>query len=131
MIKFIWFALLFIAFVFAGCSGAKEVTEIKLRVIKPDVIEDSIKLVTVTDTVIVGNEIVKHDTTTIVKYFPQEKKFYIKVKPDSILIIDTIKTKQIIEKKIETPLLSKLGLVLIGAIVGMILIIIRKEGVFK
>lgn len=113
-----------------GCSSVKEVTEIKARFIQPEIIEDSIKNVTVTDTVIIGTEIIKHDTTTIVKYFPQEKKFYIKVKPDSILIIDTIKTKQIIEKKIETPLLSKLGLVLIGA-AGMILIIIIKKGVFK
>jgi len=116
--------------ILTGCSSVKEVTEIKARFIQPEVIEDSIKDVTVTDTVIIGIETIKHDTTTIVKYFPQEKKFYIKVKPDSIMIIDTIKTKQIIEKKIETPFLSKLGLVLIGAAI-MILIIFISKGAKK
>ena len=109
-----------------GCGATKEVTEIKPVVIHPAVIEDSIRTIIKTDTVIVGVDVIKNDTITIVKYFPKLEKFYIKAKPDSIVYIDTIKSIQTIEKFIETPLLSKIGLVAVGIIIGVIIFFIKK-----
>ena len=103
-----------------GCGSTKEITEIKPVVIHPPVIEDSIKATTKSDTVIIGVDVIKNDTVTIVKYFPKIEKFYVKAKPDSITIWDTVKTTQTIEKLIETPLLSKIGLIFIGAIAMLI-----------
>lgn len=103
-----------------NCGVTKEITEIKPKVIYPPVIEDTIKVIEKADTVIVGAEVIKNDTVTIVKYFPKHDKFYLKVKPDSIIIFDTVKTVQTIEKIIETPLLSKIGLVMIGMIITVI-----------
>ena len=100
-----------------GCGITKEITEIKPVIIKPAVIEDSIKTITKTDTVIVGVDVIKNDTVTIVKYFPKLEKFYVKAKPDSIIFFDTIKTTQTIEKVIETPFLSKIGLVVTGILI--------------
>jgi len=106
--------ILFFLFLMA-CASVNETTEIKNRVIKPETIADSVKVSVKTDTVVVGYEIVKHDTTILVRYFPKKEKFYIKVRPDSIVLYDTVKTKQIIEKKIETPFLSKAGIFFLGA----------------
>lgn len=103
-----------------NCGDSKEIIEIKPKVIYPPVIEDSIKASGKTDTVITGFNIIRNDTVTIVKYFPKLEKFYIKVKPDSIVIFDTVKTMQTIEKNIETPFLSKIGLVMIGFLITII-----------
>jgi len=115
--------LLFLLLV--SCSSTKEVTEIKPRVIKPEIIRDTVKVKEKADTVIIGHEIIKNDTVKLVKYFPKKEKFFIKVKPDSIILYDTIKTKQIIKEEIETPLLSKIGLVALGFFIMLMLIIIR------
>jgi hypothetical protein len=110
-----------------NCGGSKEIIEIKPRVIYPPVIEDTLKVSNKSDSVIVGAIFdsghatsLQKDTTIIVKYFPKEEKFYVKVKPDSIVIMDTIRTVQIKEKNIETPFLSKMGLIMIGIIITVI-----------
>jgi hypothetical protein len=125
-----------------NCSGSKEVIEIKPRVIYPAVIEDTIKAAVKNDSVIIGIEtghpsghspaatgagFQQQDTNIIVKYFPKYEKFYIKVKPDSIIIFDTVKTIQTIERNIETPFLSKVGLVMTGVIIIIIGIILLKK----
>jgi hypothetical protein len=45
-------------------------------------------------------------------------EFYFNMKPDSIVLWDTVKTTQYIKEKVETPFLAKAGLVLIGIILG-------------
>lgn len=110
-----------------GCTATKEITEIKPRVIKPEIIRDTIRVKEKADTVIIGHEIIKNDTIKLVKYFPKKEKFYIKVKPDSIVLYDTIKTTQVIKEVVETPFLSKVGLVAIGFLITVALIIIIKN----
>ena len=117
-----------------NCGNTKEITEIKPKVIYPPVIEDTVRTSIVNDTIVIGTSVesgpaygtgvhappLKTDTMIIIKYFPKLEKFYVKVKPDSIIIFDTVKTTQTIEKNIETPLLSKIGLVMIGIIITII-----------
>jgi hypothetical protein len=125
-----------------NCGNSKEVIEIKPRVIYPAVIEDTIKAAVNNDSVIIGIEtghpsghspaatgagFQQQDTNIIVKYFPKYKKFYIKVKPDSVIVFDTLKTIQTIEKNIETPLLSKMGLVMAGVIITIIGLYLLKK----
>lgn len=85
-----------------GCSSnqrfATKVEEIK---VVPNPIEKELKANSITDTLIVAKEIVNKDTVTIVKYYPIEKKFYLKAKPDTIkfyrvdtLIINNTKIEQ-------------------------------------
>lgn len=69
--------------------------------IAPPVIEDSLKASVITDTVIIANTIYKKDTLITVKYYPKEKKFYIKAKPDTLRFYDTLKTVVIKEKEKE------------------------------
>lgn len=94
-----------------GCSSnqrfATKVEEIK---VVPNPIEKELKADVITDTLIITNEIVNKDTITIVKYYPLEKKFYLKVKPDTIkfyrvdtLIINNTKIEQ--KEKIDYRLL--------------------------
>lgn len=118
---------IFVILLLSACSATKEVTEIKQRVIKPEIIRDTIKVKEKADTVIIGHEIIKNDTIRLVKYFPKKEKFFIKVKPDSIVLYDTIKTTQVIKEVVETPILSKIGLVAIGFILTIALIIIKNK----
>lgn len=127
--------ILLILILLAGCTTTKEITEIKPKVIYPPVIEDSIKAASITDSVITGifvetghtlptgqaGSSLQNDTTIIVKYFPKLEKFYMKAKPDSIVYWDTVHSVQTVEKDIETPLLSKIGLVFIGILITVIL----------
>jgi hypothetical protein len=80
------------------------------------------------DTLLVsGEKVVRTDTVIVVKYFPVEKKFYVKVKPDTIRITHTDTTQVVKQEVIETPLLSKVGLVGIGLILGFGLVyVVRK-----
>jgi hypothetical protein len=110
-----------------NCGSTKEITEIKPMIIHPPVIEDSIKATSNNDSVIVGMIVkngqipyLKNDTIVVVKYFPKLEKFYIKAKPDSIIIMDTLRSVQTIEKITETPFLSKMGLVMAGIIITII-----------
>jgi hypothetical protein len=93
--------LVLILLILNGCSSKTLVTDIQPKFIKPEIIEDTLDAKIVTDTLISTNEVVKKDTVKIVKYFPRDRKFYIKVKPDSILLIDTVKITTIreIERK--------------------------------
>lgn len=114
-----------------GCATSKEITEIKPLVIKPAVIHDTVKAQVVTDTVIIGSDVVKNDTVTLVKYYPKLQKFFVQAKPDSIILFDTVRTTKTIEKIIQTPLLSKLGLFAIGAIIASLLIIVKPWNFIK
>lgn len=112
-------------FIIIGCHPEiRTIEKIKLDTIKiaSPIIEDTLKAKIVTDTIIVADKLNKKDTTIIVKYFPIEKKFYIKAKPDTIKIIDidTLHTTQIIEKENKT---NKILIILLVA--GIIILIIK------
>ena len=87
-------------FLFAGCSPAvRYVESVRVDTVRvvPPVIERELPAQIVTDTVVIGNEIVRTDTVVTVKYFPKEQRFYVKVKPDTVevLRIDTVTQVQI------------------------------------
>lgn len=85
-----------------GCSSNQRfVTEVEEIKVVPNPIEKELKANSITDTLIVAKEIVNKDTVTIVKYYPIEKRFYLKAKPDTIkfyrvdtLIINNTKIEQ-------------------------------------
>ncbi len=133
--------------ILSGCSQTKEVTEIKPRVIQPPVIQDTLPA-DFFDGMFQANKIVDKDTVESIKFIPdtsllrkvkelysQNKslgiklgrigKFNFKMKPDSIVIWDTVKVSKPPDI-IETPLLSKIGLVAIGIIIALIIISIFK-----
>jgi len=95
--------LFFLLFFLVACSPYEHeiITTIKPMTIAPPIIEEILKADIITDTVIIANTIYKNDTVTTVKYFPKEKKFYIKVKPDTIRFFDTLRTVVIKEKQKE------------------------------
>lgn len=77
-----------------GCSGQRIIETVRVDTIKiaSPVIEDSLPAKIITDTVVITNKIVDKDTVIDVRYYPVEKKFYIKAKPDTVTItrLDTI-----------------------------------------
>ncbi|WP_297838060.1 hypothetical protein [Ignavibacterium sp.] len=96
--KFYWFKpillILVLAFILLGCGSTRVVEKVRIDTIKvvSPVIEDSLMAKVITDTVVVTNKIIKKDTVIDVRYYPVDKKFYLKVKPDTVLItkIDTV-----------------------------------------
>lgn len=110
----------------SGCSQAPE-TIIRDRYItlKPEIIHDTVSAVA-TDTLIVATKVIEKDTVAVIKYYPKLKYMDYTITPDTIKLMlrDTI--KQIVEKKIETPLLSKLGLICTGVMVGFAGILLLK-----
>lgn len=123
--------LLIIAIVLfvVGCSGTRVIETIRVDTIRTasPTIEEILDAKTITDTIITSNKIVDKDTVIDVRYYPVEKKFYIKAKPDTVTIIkmDTLTTF-----KVEQPANTK-GYYLIGlialAIVTLLIIITLKK----
>jgi len=115
-----------ILLILAGCSCPQVETIIRPETITviPPVIQDTV-LVAYADTVLVeGHNIVKSDTVIQVKYYPKEKKFFVKTKPDTIRIIkaDTVKITHI-EKNESIPYLK----ILMGIFAIIVLIMIWKR----
>jgi hypothetical protein len=107
---------------FFGCTPKEITTVIKPVAIAPPVIEDSLKASVITDTVIIANTIYKKDTLITVKYYPKEKKFYIKAKPDTIIIMDTVKS-EIVKERVKDRYDSRaMYAYLFGAIMFIIMI---------
>lgn len=115
------FAFVFVLLV--GCSTTRQI-EIKPRAVIPPIIEGKLKAEEVIlnkDTVIIANEIIKKDTVTQIKYFPKTKTFYYKVKPDTVIIMDTVRN-EIIKEKVEEKYNSwAMYAYLFGAIVFIIM----------
>jgi hypothetical protein len=134
------FLTILVGLLFVGCSPTKEITEIKPIVIRPPVIQDSLPA-NFFNNIFQANKIIGKDTVQSIKFIPdsallqkvkelyaQNKKlgiklkageFNFKIKPDSVVYWDTVKTVQTIEKIIETPLLSKIGLIFIGIVLAI------------
>lgn len=77
-----------------GCSGQRIIETVRVDTIKTasPMIEEELEAKAITDTIIMTNKIVERDTVIDVRYYPVEKKFYIKAKPDTVIItrLDTI-----------------------------------------
>lgn len=108
-----------------SCCSTKEITEVKPVVIHPTVIEDTVKVTSRTDSVIIGVETIRNDTVMIVKYFPEYQKFYVKAKPDSILFFDTTHIVEYVTK--EESFWDLKTLLYIGLIVVILTIIILRK----
>ncbi len=108
-------------------TDVTETIKTEARVITPSIIKDSLKAKY--DTLFVhGEKVIKKDTIIQVKYFPKLEKFYIKVKPDSIRVIDTTTVIKRETKIIEKPSIwDELKFVFIGAIVILLLVLFLRR----
>ena len=119
-------------FILIGCGSTETVIQDRtFEAVSPQ-IRDTI-LVSRVDTVSVeGEKIIRTDTVIQVKYFPQTKKFYVNVKPDTVRIVfrdTTVTHKTIVE---QTPFLSKLGIGAIGFLLCVALMVFAWfKGLFK
>jgi len=83
----------------------------------------------VTDTLVEYVKIKGSDTIVKFQYLPAKRLIEYVVKPDTVFfqVRDTLYSTKIEERIIETPFMSKLGLVLAGIALGLIGIAIYKE----
>jgi len=130
---------LFVLFL-AGCGGTREVIDIRPKVIHPPIIQDSLDA-NWADSLFIGVKVKGNDTTQTVKFIPDSSfknvivsefkkskirpksfgQFQIKIKPDSIIIQDTVQITK--PEIIETPFIAKIGIAAIGFIIGVIIVI--------
>lgn len=108
-----------------SCCSTKEITEVKPVVIHPTVIEDTVKVTSRTDSVIIGVETIRNDTVMIIKYFPEYQKFYVKAKPDSIIFYDTTRIIQYLEK--EDTFWDAQMYIVAGLIVVILIVLITRK----
>jgi len=118
--------IMILVFVIVGCSTTRQI-EIKPRAVVPPIIEGELKATVIKDTVIVANEIIRKDTVTQIKYYPKTKTFYYKVKPDTIIIMDTVRT-EIVKEKVEEKYNSW---AMYAYIVGAVMFLIMTYKLFK
>lgn len=108
-----------------GCSGTKVIETVRVDTIRTasPIIEETLDAKTITDTIIVTNKILEKDTIIDVRYYPVEKKFYVKAKPDTVIItrLDTI--AQFITEKSDNH--TFVWYFAIGLIILFIIIIIK------
>jgi hypothetical protein len=116
--------------IISGCTSAPPLIIIKPEIIKPPVITDTLRADTVTDTVVIATEVVRQDTVILIKYYPADQKFYYKIKPDSIIVIDTvvhyIQVDRITETKDYIFLYGFIISVLIIVVISIIILIKKK-----
>lgn len=111
--------------ILVGCGTTRQI-EIKPRAVIPSIIEGKLKAEEVIldkDTVIIANEIVKKDTVTQIRYYPKTKTFYYKVKPDTIIIMDTVRAEIIKEEVKEKYNSWAMYTYLLGAVMFIIMTI--------
>ena len=117
----LWISLLL--FILASCTQHRYVERITVDTIKvaSPVIEDTLAAKVITDTVIIANEIVRTDTVIDVRYYPVGKKFYVKVKPDTVTIFKTDTVSQINIENKSNPIDTIFWIIMIVA--GIVVII--------
>lgn len=124
--------LIYLILLLSSCTTTRYIEKTvgvdTIKVASP-VIEDTLFPKLVTDTVVLTNKIIIKDTikdTVIdIRYFPVEKKFYIKVKPDTITLIriDTVTNTVIKEDK---PFLLEIkNIIILSVVLFVIIFIIR------
>ncbi len=117
------FYLLLIALTVTACTQQRYVERIKVDTIKvaSPVVEDSLTASVVTDTVVIANKSVNTDTVINIKYYPADKKFYVKVKPDTVTIFRTDTVAQVQIENRESPLYMIFWVLIITIVVVIIL----------
>ena len=112
------------ALLFSGCANTKQQTlKEKEYVYMYSPFSDSLQ--GIGDTVVSFQKVIEHDTIWMAQYYPEYKTMKIKGKTDTIKIRSPADTVQkIVEKNLVTPLLSKIGLVFVGMLIGIIIIIV-------
>jgi len=121
--------LIILIFLLIHACSSQPVVLIRPDIVNPPVIEDTIQAHTVSDTAAVAVKVVKKDTVLVIKYFPEQEKFYYYIKPDSIIRIDTVVQIQKTESFSETAntlwfyIITILSLI---TIIAVIYIIIKK-----
>ena len=115
----VFIGLLFAPVFFLACSSTRETVFVRdtVLVVRPDSIEEWLPATWGDSTHTISGEKISHgDTVIVVRYYPVEKRIYVKVKPDSVRIAvrDTLTRVEIVKEVQETPFLSKLGLIFIG-----------------
>lgn len=105
-IAYPWVKILFLVagfvLLFAGCSPTvRYIESVRIDTVRvvPPVIEKELPAKIITDTVIVANVVMGIDTVVDVRYYPVEKKFYVKAKPDTVklLRVDTVSVVRVVE----------------------------------
>lgn len=119
------FIIALLSTLYFSCSCPKQLTEIKPVVVHPEIIEDTVRVTSRTDSVIIGIETIRNDTVMIVKYFPEYQKFYVKAKPDSIIFYDTTRIIQYIEK--EDSFWNAQTYIVAGLIIVILIVLITRK----
>lgn len=127
----IFLSIIIAGFFLAGCGTTTRITDSTETIIKYDtirvpvpVIEDTLEAKT-GPLFIHAEKIVEKDTIIQVKYFPEERKIYIKAKPDTIIVprIDTVQVFNKTEIKEEPSFWEKNFWYIISFLAAIIVII--------
>ena len=121
----LFFLFSFIFFLNSCCSRYVERTDtiISDEIIIPPKIVDTVFVNSIDSIMIEGIKIVEHDTVIQVQYFPKLKKFYINVKPDTIIRKDTVSIITSVTELEEKSWFQVNGLYLIAALIIILLIV--------
>jgi hypothetical protein len=111
----------------SGCGTVVE-TVIKPEIIKVPVpvMTDTIRVTRIDTVMVEAVKIVRGDTVVDIRYYPQEKKVWYKIKPDTITLIHMDTTTTTVIRNIVTPFMSKVGIFFAGATLCFIGFVTRK-----
>lgn len=117
----------------SGCCSGRTTNEVFIRdttyIKVPEIIHGEGKPQFVTDTLIQYSELRGIDTVIKISYLPSKNVIKYVIKPDTVRfsIRDTLYNTKIEEKLIETPIMSKIGLVLAGIAMALVGIAVFRE----
>ena len=127
----LFFVLIAISLV--GCCSGRTTNQVFIRdttyIKVPDLIQGEGTPQIVTDTIIKYSELKGIDTVIQISYLPQKNVIKYVIKPDTVRfsVRDTLYNTKIEEKIIETPIMSKIGLLLAGVAMALVGLAIFKE----
>lgn len=116
-----------------GCSSGRTTNEVFIRdttyIKVPEIIQGSGTPQIVTDTIIKYSEIRGIDTVIQISYLPAKNVIKYVIKPDTVRfqVRDTLYNTKVEKELIETPFLSKIGLIFLGIALTLIGIAIYNE----
>lgn len=114
------YRVLALAFLFAACCPSSEtiIQDKTIPVPVPEINEVLTPITSPMDNPLYAEKVVEKDTVIKIQYVPKENKVYVKVKPDTVRVTyrDTVKVTK--PEIIETPFLSKVGLVATGFVLA-------------
>ncbi|MBX3044906.1 MAG: hypothetical protein KF896_14435 [Ignavibacteriae bacterium] len=125
------FALIVISI--SGCCSGRTTNQVFIRdttyIKVPEIIQGEGTPQIITDTLIEYVKIKDTDTVLKIKYRPPKGLMEYMIKPDTVRfdVRDTLYSIKIEERIIETPLMSKIGLLLAGVAIALVGLAIYKE----